>query len=107
MVPVGSSAMLELVSRCKQLSRDCIPCISTDAIVLLNPYVVITYIFYNKTILMPQNTFSDIFSLHHENLDGDEEYCEYAKLRFYPGSVFLTPDCNNCTCSDNGLSCCG
>ena len=63
--------------------------------------------FYIKTILMSQNNFSDIFSLHHKNLDGDEEYCEYAKLKFYPGSVYLTPDCNNCTCSDYGLSCCG
>ena len=26
MVPVCSSVMLELISRCTQLSRDCIPC---------------------------------------------------------------------------------
>ena len=36
--------MLKLVSRCTQLSRDCIPCVTTGAIVLLNPYVVISYI---------------------------------------------------------------
>lgn len=39
--------------------------------------------------------------------DGDEEYCEYKRLKIYPGSVFLTPDCKSCVCSDYGLSCCG
>ncbi|XP_013393152.1 beta-microseminoprotein [Lingula anatina] len=34
-------------------------------------------------------------------------YCKHKDLLLRPGSVLKTADCMRCTCTENGMSCCG
>ena len=52
MVPVGSSVMLELVSRCTQLSRDCIPCLWPFVGKELSPRLFTCAVFFYAVLIV-------------------------------------------------------
>ena len=60
----------------------------------------------NSILLRVDDDMHRFYSLEYGNA---EEYCVYGELKVLPGASFKvpSPDCLDCKCTTQGLSCCG